>query len=211
VTIGCFQKLTDIDTGICKERSVPVIRRPTGGRAILHWEEITYSFAAAGDKHDSFMNLFDSYRSLSDTFLSAFNYMGMDASVRDRREKGHVLSRDPSCFKAVSFGEIVVKGHKIIGSAQKRYRTGFLQQGSILFHIDKDLYRDIFQNQNEPAGLRDLYPDITMEHMKHSIQKAFERIYTIRLEKRGLIEEESLLARDLLERKYHSPEWTRRR
>lgn len=211
VTIGSFQKLSDINADVCKKRCITFIRRPTGGRAILHCREITYSYVAENRAHNGFLTLFNSYKTLSETFLLAFEYMGIDVAVRQRSERGDVLSRNPNCFAAVSFGEIVAKGHKIIGSAQKRYKTGFLQQGSIPFHINKDLYGEIFQNHNVPSGLLEHYPDITMEHLKSSIKRAFEHIFQIRFENADLSKEESLLARNLLAWKYHSPEWTCRR
>ncbi|GBD98874.1 octanoyltransferase LipM [bacterium BMS3Abin07] len=211
VTIGAFQRLADIDTGFCRENSVPLVRRLTGGRAILHCTGITYSFAAGDTGHKDFGSLLDSYRILSAAFLNAFRKLGLDVSVRKRRERGTILAGNPHCFDAVSFGEIAIKGRKIIGSAQKRFKKGFLQQGDIPFFTDQRLYKGIFDDGNVPAGLSRLYPDIGTGQLKISIVNEFEKVFNKKLGSGKLTEAESRLARDLLEKKYLSAEWTERR
>ena len=105
----------------------------------------------------------------------------------------------------------MIDDRKIIGSAQKRYRTGFLQQGSIPFHIDKRLYHEVFGNGTDPAGLSDLSRDIDESDLKSSIKSSFENVFKRDLTEGHLTDEESLLARKLLVGKYRSPEWIHRR
>ncbi len=211
ISIGCFQKLSDIDTETCEGLSIPVIRRPTGGRAILHCSEITYSFSAQNSDHSGFRDLMNTYSVISAVFFSAFKVLGLDVKIRRRQEKGRALVRNPHCFDAISFGELVIDDRKIIGSAQKRYRTGFLQQGSIPFHIDKRLYHEVFGNGTDPAGLSDLSRDIDESDLKSSIKSSFENVFKRDLTEGHLTDEESLLARKLLVGKYRSPEWIHRR
>ncbi len=211
ISIGCFQNLSDIDTETCEELSIPIVRRPTGGRAILHCSGITYSFSAQNSDHAGFRDLMNTYSVISAVFFSAFKVLGLDVRIKRRREKGRVLARNPHCFEAISFGELVVDDRKIIGSAQKRYRTGFLQQGSIPFHIDKRLYHEVFGNRTDPVGLSDLSQDIDENDLKASIKSSFENVFKRNLTEGQLSGDESSLARKLLVEKYRSPEWIHRR
>jgi lipoate-protein ligase A len=211
ISIGCFQKLLDINIKICNELSIPVTRRPTGGRAILHCSEITYSFSAQYSDHPKFDNLMNTYNIIATVFLSAFKALDLDVRIKPGREKGKILTKNPHCFKAVSFGELVVEDRKIIGSAQKRFRTGFLQQGSIPFELDSYLYHKVFRDAINPVGLSDLYQDIDEKDLKAAILSSFENVFNKELIKGHLTEDESLLARKLLFQKYRSPDWIQRR
>jgi len=65
VSIGCFQKISDVDIAYCIEKHIPVVRRPTGGRAILHSNEITYSFSVKTTHRLFSKGLLDSYKKIS--------------------------------------------------------------------------------------------------------------------------------------------------
>jgi lipoate-protein ligase A len=209
VSIGCFQKLSDIDTVFCERTGIPVVRRPTGGRAILHGEEITYSFSGRNEDHPAFRTLLGSYEMLSRAFYAAFRKLGLEVSIRRRKERGKILARNPRCFESVSFGEMVLHDIKIIGSAQKRYQGGFLQQGSIPFFIDRHIHDGIFgPSDHFHGGLQDLAPGITMTIMRKTIQEVFAEVFSRVMEKRDLTPEEVQAAREIQGTKYQSQEWT---
>lgn len=202
VTIGHFQRFSDVNIAFCEKNAIPVVRRPTGGRAILHSDEITYSFSARNTDNREFKNLLNSYKTIAGAFSLAFKSLGMDVSIRHGREKGKRLVRNPHCFKSVSFGEITIKGNKILGSAQKRYREGFLQQGSMPFSIDQRAYDEIFAKSDGITGLADIYPSIGESELKSAIRDAFEKTFGITLRRDGLTEEEIKLAHKVLNDKY---------
>lgn len=123
------------------ERGVDVVRRPTGGRAILHDREVTYSVAApAADAGD----LAESYARINRLLIAALHRLGLDAEVVDRTDPS---LRDPElerrgplpCFHHPSAGEITLHGRKLVGSAQWRCSDALLQHGSIL--VDDDQVR----------------------------------------------------------------------
>ncbi len=155
ITIGYFQKFSDINLKYCKKKSYPVARRLTGGMAILHDSELTYSFSACNDIKPFKNNLINNYLSVSKALVSALRLINIDAQItlsKSKREsRNDSIPRDPFCFKISSYGEITVDGTKIIGSAQKRYSNGFLQQGSIMIDFDvKELGRVLgYYNQEE--------------------------------------------------------------
>lgn len=81
VTLGCFQKIREIDTEYCRDASIPIVRRPTGGRAILHNKELTYSFSVKTDNALFSKGIFDSYEKISAAFYLALKKLGFSPEV----------------------------------------------------------------------------------------------------------------------------------
>jgi lipoate-protein ligase A len=211
VSLGCFQRASEVNLEFCRNAEIPVVRRPTGGRAILHGDELTYSFVSAtGDGRFS-TGLFDSYRLLGEAFLRTFVSMGLHAGIRlDRKAAG---SRSSLCFRSASYGEITVRGEKVIGSAQRRRNGSLLQQGSIPLTADRRLTQGVFGNgdaEGHITGLGTLMSSITLDALKSSVVKAFEDAFGIRLVRSRPSAGEEALAETLLQ-KYRSPAWNLRR
>ncbi|HWR57957.1 MAG TPA: biotin/lipoate A/B protein ligase family protein [Thermodesulfovibrionales bacterium] len=216
VSLGSFQKISDIDVGFCAKTNVPIVRRPTGGRAILHDDELTYSFSSRSEGAFS-GGLLDSYRQLSAAFKSAIETLGLHLAVKTERESGRNLARSPLCFKSTSYGEITFKGKKLIGSAQKRWRDGFLQQGSIPYTVDGDRAKRVFalespvDLESSVVGLKEHLDNLEPEKIKKAIAHAFEGAFQTRFSLSSLSPEEILLARELQTLKYLSQDWTYQR
>ena len=209
VSLGLFQKITDLNLPYCISNSIPVVRRPTGGRAILHGDELTFSFSAGNEGFFS-RGLLDTYRQLSAALKSALDMLGVDITMKTERESGETLTRSPLCFKSTSYGEISCRGNKLIGSAQKRWKDGFLQQGSIPYVIDEESTRKIFNFapfsdiRDGMIGLREVLPDLDPEQFKEAIRISFEKTFRLRFRCSGLSPEEVRLARELAVQKYRS-------
>lgn len=106
---------------------VDVVRRPTGGRALLHHREVTYSVTAPAQSS----SLSDSYRAINSILLDALGQLGVAAQEAARA--GRPLRPDAAaCFAQANAGELVVDGRKLVGSAQRRDEHALLQHGSIL-------------------------------------------------------------------------------
>jgi lipoate-protein ligase A len=216
VSIGLFQKISDIDLPYCIKKNLPVVRRPTGGRAILHGDELTYSFSSQNEGSFS-GGLLDAYRQLGGALKSALEMFGMDITIKRERAEGRSLTRSPLCFKSTSYGELSCERKKLVGSAQKRWKDGFLQQGSLPYVIDEETTRKVFSIPSSlnikdgMIGLREAVPDLEPEQLKEAIRASFERTFRIRLLYSGLSPEESHLARELEVQKYVSPEYTLQR
>jgi lipoate-protein ligase A len=191
ISIGYFQKLSDINRGYCEEKKYPVVRRTTGGMAILHDTELTYSFSARTDKEPFRGGLMDNYMVLSNALISAMKGLNLDAKlnvVKSRRQ------RNAMCFKTTSYGEITVNGQKVIGSAQRRYHGSFLQQGTVLMKIDRDELCRVFKGKCS-ADLR----------------KAFEEEFSMQFISNGPTEFELKLAEQMEKKKYSQDKWNSRR
>jgi lipoyl(octanoyl) transferase len=208
LSLGHFQKLSDINIAYCKSNGIPIVRRPTGGRAILHDKELTYSFSVRTDNKFFSKGLFDSYKKISEAFILAFKKTGIQAKPQEKREKGRVLAKSPICFKTSSFGEITIQNKKIVGSAQKRWIDGLLQQGCIPFLYNEDLLLSIFgQERTSPikncmTGLKKLLPDINEDDFKKNISESFEETFGVSFVLSHPSQEELLLAGELEFRKY---------
>ncbi|TAN39831.1 MAG: lipoate--protein ligase family protein [Nitrospirae bacterium] len=214
VSLGRFQRTSDIDTGYCSARDIPVVRRPTGGRAILHDAELTYSFSVRTD-HPSFaQGLRESYRKISGAIGLALQRTGIMAEAKDRPEKGTVLAGSPLCFQSSSRGEILCGSKKIVGAAQKRWTDGLLQQGTLPYRYDKEVMRSVFRLGPEidpdqcMTGLKAVMPDLREDLLKKDIAKAFGDIFGISFVPSHPSEEELVLAHELETRKYLQDSWT---
>ncbi len=217
LSVGYFQKTAGIDTDYCRQHDIPVVRRPTGGRAVLHDDELTYSFSVRTDRAPFSQGLLTSYRQISTAFMRALEKMHIIAYARQEREKGAVLARSPLCFRASSYGEIRIDHKKLIGSAQKRWPDCLLQQGSIPYRHNHPVLRKIFGEAQTAAlrqmsvALKEVQPRLSEGMLKHSITAAFEEVFAVRLVRAHLTEEEILLAEYLAQKKYSQDHWTPQR
>lgn len=114
-------------------RGIDVVRRPTGGRALLHWREVTYSVAGSlgGDG-----SLAESYERINRILLEGLRRIGVDAGEAPGGAPAP-LPGDLPCFATPARGELVSSGSKLVGSAQVRRKGAMLQHGSILIHDDQ--------------------------------------------------------------------------
>lgn len=212
VTIGYFQRLRDVDVEFCSRAGIPVVRRLTGGRAVLHDDEVTYSFSAAEQAHGSFRSSLRSYESIAEAFLRAFRDFGLDAYLERRRQRRSGKVRSAHCFESASFSEASFGGRKIMGSAQRRFRGFLLQQGSIPLSVDSVLQEKVFAAAIGPIGqLRDLLPGIERAELTDAIRRGFERVFGVRVFRGELTAEEEALARESLAARYLSDGWRGRR
>lgn len=131
VSIGRHQSPDDLDTNLLARDGIDVVRRPTGGRAILHWNELTYSavLPLAG------RSLREVYLFLNEGVLAGLRTLGVDAELTGVETDFREAYRQPSsipCFSTSARNEIHAGGRKLVGSAQRRYGDVVLQHGSIL-------------------------------------------------------------------------------
>jgi len=136
VSIGRLQAPAgELDLAALRAAAVPVVRRSTGGKAVYHVNELTYSLVGGVPDPTWGDNLHDSYRRVSDLLIVALVRLGVAATYAPRRrERGRlpVVDLAAACF-AVAYGhELVHAGRKICGSAQRRLTRAFLQHGSLL-------------------------------------------------------------------------------
>ncbi len=129
ISLGFSQDSSILKEEVCQEEEVEIVKRITGGLAVYHYREITYSIAASNDSVYLGGGLFESYEKIADLLLKFLNSLGIKADLV--RKKLPREKRSAICYQYHGVFEITVKGKKLIGSAQKRGQNGFLQHGSI--------------------------------------------------------------------------------
>ncbi|MGH7546710.1 MAG: lipoate--protein ligase family protein [Gemmatimonadales bacterium] len=125
-----------------------VVRRPTGGRAVWHEHEVTYAVAAPVA---AFGSLRQGYLAIHTRLAAALRSLGADATLASDRPTDRPPGRPGPCFALVVGGEVLVGGHKVIGSAQVRLGDAFLQHGSILLDGSQEIVRAV---SREPSPVR---------------------------------------------------------
>ncbi len=130
LSLGRSQCLADVDLTACSAAGIDVVRRPTGGRSILHTDELTYSVALLQSDPRSGGGVMEGYRRLSEGLLAGLHHLGVPA-VQAVGMRGSDEGQTAICFETPADYEITVAGRKLVGSAQWRARGGVLQHGTL--------------------------------------------------------------------------------
>jgi lipoate-protein ligase A len=164
VSLGRFQDAGQaVNAEACRRRGFDIVRRITGGRAVLHKDEITYCIVSPISNGLFPNDVLGTYKTIAAGLLAGLHELGIAAEMvlRSGRHAGMVKSspQEPACFSSPSWYEILVKGRKIIGSAQRRVNGAFLQHGSILIDYDPVLESEVIPG----GGLKDAVSCIKLE------------------------------------------------
>lgn len=136
LSLGYGQPSADVDLARLRARSWQLVRRPSGGRAILHADEITYSVALP-EKHPLAQGgVIESYRRLSAALIAALRLLAPDMPIQADQRHERAAAANAICFEVPSDYEITTYGKKLIGSAQMRKYGGVLQHGALPLHGD---------------------------------------------------------------------------
>lgn len=156
VSVGYAQPLRDeIDLEACRRLGYTWVRRPTGGRAILHIDELTYSVVAPLQEPRVAGDILTSYRRLSQGLIAGLGLLGCDAVQADRDVDGHSSDLSAACFDVPSPYEVMARGRKLVGSAQARRRRTVLQHGTLPLQGDVTrLCQVVALSQPERAAMR---------------------------------------------------------
>jgi lipoate-protein ligase A len=132
LSLGYAQNYQEVDGTELDKRGWSLVRRPTGGRAILHTDEITYSVSGPLDYPLFKGSILESYRRIATALIRALANLGVPATMNEiLRSRGDPVDQEAVCFEVASNYEITYIGKKLIGSAQARRSGGFLQHGSL--------------------------------------------------------------------------------
>ena len=187
---------------------IDFVRRPTGGRAILHHREITYAVAG---RIEEFGLLRESYRAINRLLLEALRTLGVDAREAEVSTRAPIPGIAP-CFEAPVAGELVAGGRKLVGSAQVRDGDAFLQHGSILIDDDQHLLSTLIDQSRPtraPATIRALIGRAVSAHdFAMALSRTVRAVGGMRLEPLEL--EESLITdvQLLVRTRYATADWT---
>lgn len=196
----------------CRRAGLEVVRRPTGGRAILHHLEITYSVVIGVSLLGSESSITRSYRFLCAGVVAAFRSLGIQAEFSAGREDSPPLAEPVPrmCFALASRSDVVVKGAKAVGSAQARRNGVLLQHGSIPLRYDEALQTAIFgqtfRQSLQKGRITSLEQEVgrplAYEEVAQAVKQGFESVFGGQPLEASPTESELTLGRLLAAEKY---------
>lgn len=163
VSLGRNQNDNFVDKNLLKGLNIDIVRRLTGGRALLHDNEITYSYICNVSSLKNGENVTQSYKEISQILIKALKKLKIELDFGgDKKYKGH----KDYCMLVSTGADLCYNGKKLIGSAQFRKNGYILQHGSILYDYDKDLLQKIFKEEIDTSSIisiKEINPKITKE------------------------------------------------
>jgi lipoate-protein ligase A len=235
VSLGYAQPVSDINLIGLKERGWDIVRRPTGGRAVLHADELTYSVIGPKNEPHLAGGIVDSYLVISKALLEGLQTLGVDANADAKydylennsgllKQTSNQKKMDPVCFEVPSNYEITVNGKKLVGSAQARKRGGVLQHGTI--PLDGDISRILQILKFEDSGSKENAKEKLFAHATtlegvlgykvswnvaaETLEEAFGKVLNISFIHSELTEKENERADQLVKEKYANNTWLKR-
>jgi lipoate-protein ligase A len=148
LSLGVSQLVSDADGAAIAAQRWDIVRRPTGGRAILHTDELTYSLAVPADHELSKLDILSSYRKISTALIIALDVLGANPRS-ERRTESAAKKPNAVCFETPSHYEITSGGRKLVGSAQMRRKAGLLQHGTLPLFGDVARICDVLRYDQE--------------------------------------------------------------
>lgn len=220
ISLGYFQTAEkEIDLENCIKYNIPVVRRITGGRAVFHEREITYSIIVSEDNPFFSGTIKDVFFSVSKCLLHGLKLMGITGEIIQKPSPKGKL-RNPLCFNSVSWYEIAVSGRKIIGSAQTKKKGVILQQGSILLNFYPENIMCLFKffeksneevintlNRNITGIEKVLGYTIDPFTVRECLMQGFKKYWDGSFSLGELTDKERKIESELYENKYNNHNW----
>ncbi len=219
ISIGCCQNIETIDVAACQLNNIVLVRRITGGRAIFHKHDFTYSIAAREDNPVISGTIMETYRKISHALLAGMRELGVQAVLSPGEKK--LAGSGAACFDAASRYELTAGGKKLIGSAQRRKQGAVLQQGSLPLEDTSEMLFNLlkFKDQLQRLQARENYKKkatslaevlgrvATFSEVAAALLKGMADVFGIKLIPGGLSPEEVAQVEILQATKYASPDW----
>lgn len=165
ISLGRNQDDNFLNKNILEKYSIDVVRRLTGGRALLHDNEITYSFVCPVSYLENGEHIVSSYKEISQILIEKFKKLGIELDFGTSKA---VKTNHDYCMLISTGADLCYKNKKLIGSAQCRKNGYILQHGSILYDYNKNLLEDVFGekfNDNEITSIREINENLTKEEI----------------------------------------------
>ena len=213
ISFGRHEKARDLyDRRLASERGIEFVRRPTGGKAVYHHRELTYSVAVPLARRWGIRHI---YREINRAFMEALRSMGVSAKVAQLAKESSSTMTPGFCFQDYMEGEVIVRGRKLVGSAQVRERGSILQHGSLLIgkgqgHLESLYAGSDITGSSSTCLVEIMEEEPSWEDLVFAVIGGFRSVFGGTWYEEGLRENEKEVEADFLKR-YASEEWTWRK
>lgn len=219
VSLGCLQAARGaVEWEACDRLGVRIVRRPTGGRAVLHDDELTYSVCVPLDRSWVRLSVGESFRRIGEGIVAGLRGLGIaatlgkaDGALASPREVG-------ACFQTPRMPAVLAAGKKLVGSAQRRLGSAILQHGSLLLGADLAMHQALFPSwpREDPGKgvtwLKALLGEVPPRpDIERALMDGWAAVLNIRGVPGDLTTSEWRDAERLAVTRYNTPAWTWRR
>ena len=225
LSLGYGQRTRDADMGRLQAHGWHLVRRPTGGKAILHGDELTYSLSLPLAHPLAAANVIESYRRISRGLLQTLRNLGLRAASEHQAADHQGQTQGPVCFDISSPYEITVNQRKVIGSAQLRRRGGLMQHGAIplsgdiaricdALTFDSPQARQLHKQKlrRHAATLADaLGHPLSWTEAAAALERGFCQAFQLAMTRGRLSDDEERRRAALLTERFDNPAWTNKR
>jgi len=205
ISIGLFFNIKHLNENNIHKDKIIVVRRITGGKALLHKNDLTYSIILKKGIYNLY-NKKDYYYFIGNILKNALYNLGIESTI-NTKVKNKISS--PDCFNTVSQYELsTIYGKKLIGSAQKIEKNSMLQHGSFLFNYNPDQIQKYLNSNIDSKLIDNKYNnDLTLklnhqDYFKDAFEKSFNLI------EYKLTDKDLKIINKLIKKKYSNDEWT---
>lgn len=222
LSLGYNQHYTEVDETACRSLGYTWVRRATGGRAILHTDELTYSIVTRRDDPRVKGDIVESYRALSRGLLAGLNLLGVPA-LQAKGDRPRNPNQGAACFDTPSHYEVTLNGKKLVGSAQVRRKGMVLQHGTLPLRGDITRIFEVLAlspGEKERLGQQLLARATTLEtelgvgasfrEAAEALAQGFGQALHLQFEPGELTKEEQALADRLRTEQYANEAWNKR-
>jgi lipoate-protein ligase A len=224
LSLGYSQPITDVDRLALGTQEWDLVRRATGGRAILHTDELTYAIIAPTNHPALRGGVLESYLLLSKGLIAGMERLGLSVDPPQANPIAQGTTENPVCFEVPSAYEITCGGKKLLGSAQLRRKDGILQHGSLpltgdisriclaLRYDDPQARRVARERLLERASTVESLLDrgVSMQDAAQAVQSGFEDALNWTFTTGAVTEDEIERAQELEQSRYSNSAWTER-
>jgi lipoate-protein ligase A len=229
LSIGHFQRIGDIDREALAQDGYGLVRRPSGGRAVWHADEVTYAIVVPEGMDGVPTSVIASYRLWSEGICAALVRCGLPAMLAPVGPRvAHGDERSAGCFDVPSAYEVVIEGRKVVGSAQWRQHGAILQHGSILLSVDALAWSKYVATGSTPrthyalrmqeraVGINDerrarAQPPLTGADVECALIDGWGQSLGVQWNIENVTDEESEMAQKLVSQTYANDAWTCKR
>lgn len=178
VSLGRNQSENKLNAEYCKEHGIDIVKRVTGGRGLLHDDEVTYSFVCPANFLNAGDSIINSYKEISSGIIEGFKYLDINLELGGKKKIE--VSHD-YCMLLSTGADLSYNEKKLIGSAQYRTQGYILQHGSVLFDYNKELIEKIFNektDENSITCIKEINNKLTRRDITEAMKKGFRNFFT---------------------------------